>query len=530
MAGQLIHCPNCQHPIEIPQPKLTWEQSLKVKTTDALKWCGRKIAETWQSGRKGKIICIETAIILILAIFLMAERGRTHQYSARLEAFSQAETSVWEAPIPRLHESPRRVSSSTGSPKEKPGNTSKTEEQSTNNPAQMESTRERELAGKEQEERAAREQLEREQVEKEHIAREQTKRERATQERTKQHSAQCINSITASDLALVDFKFVFIGGDSSDEGMVFAHEMEPCIQVLQSTSTGMLVHYVEGTSREASSLEQVMKSKGATFERIIWVESESNRQEEGQSLKSGFYVRCGLYTYTDTDGGEHTLGRYVAVTDQKTVSLLKAEWKRRAQEEENEEENAENACEPIELDVPIKSLCGFMLGAAPKQIKPLILNDDGSLVKIIGRTEYGVYRLVTPFRVFSEAELRFTSKAYEKHLSSVVFKAFLSRDEYTDESIAAEMKTIVQMLEKKFGIQFKVEVLARYSDNTPSWFVHSWSYNKDDTHRESISFEINGENWSLSFSSGAVEEIEKLIKESNKKTLVTDTNTGMEQL
>lgn len=461
MAGQLIHCPNCQHPIEIPQPKLTWKQSLKVKTTDALKWCGIKIAETWQSGRKGKIICIETTIIFILAVSLMLERGRVRCYASRLVDASPNETDFPVKTASGRDETSRQIApaSSTTALSEEKRNPyiEKVNEQ---NGIKLEQI------PKEEEEEVSRKLAEWEQT--------LTEKEPLTQERTKQSSSQCVSSIQASDLSTLPFNAVFMDMFEvvcpSDEGMVFAFtSLGSNIRILQSTSSGILVGTATGSSPFWGDFEENM---GAS--RVVWIETGATRYEEGRALKSGFYVRCGLYSYTDTDDAEHTVARYVAVTDQKTISMLEAEQKRRIKEEDEKKEaektaeaarkEAEEAAEAasevydaIELDIPIQSLCGFKLGASPGQIRGLIKQDNGLPVKMIGPISCSDYRMATPFLVFTNVNISFSSdRGPDKHLTGVRFSAEFVRDQFTDESIVTEFNKISELLQKKINPSFHI--------------------------------------------------------------------------
>lgn len=246
------------------------------------------------------------------------------------------------------------------------------------------------------------------------------------------------------------FQDVFYGYPE-DEGEVYMHNDYYYIKIMQATKKGNLV-----------------ESHG---DRVIWVETPGKRYEDGQLLGDGYYVRRGSYEYETAIGAEKTVARYVQVTDKKMLQEFekvdqqleakeKAEEEAREAQEKAEEEAGKKAAKEAaeqgayELDIPVKSLCGFKLGAPPSQVQNLLLNDDGTPVEDLYETGMAEYQLAKPFRLFTRAEVGFMDQGAGKHLQSVTLYAPLDEN-VSRESYYEEAKTLSEVIEKKFGIKFR---------------------------------------------------------------------------
>lgn len=267
------------------------------------------------------------------------------------------------------------------------------------------------------------------------------------------------------------FQEVFYGYPE-DEGEVYVHN--GYITIMQATKKGNLVE---------------------RFERVIWVETPGKRYEDGQPLGDGYYVRRGSYEYETALGTEKTVARYVQVTDKKMLQEFEkvnqqleveqkakeeaweaerkakeaAEEEARKAEKEAKQKAREEAAEQgaYELDIPIKSLCGFTLGVPPSQVGPMFQNDDGTPVQNFvaevlegrfaasgdGYEGYArTFPLAKPLRRFTHAKVTFESRGVGLHLAEVQLKmdiTNISKNSYEDEA-----KIWAMTLEKGYGIKF----------------------------------------------------------------------------
>lgn len=240
-------------------------------------------------------------------------------------------------------------------------------------------------------------------------------------------------------------------------GMVLNDSYLPPIKVMQATKKGNLVEIEDS-------------------DRVIWVETK-RRYEDGEPLDAGYYIRRGTMEYETALGAERTVPRYVEVNDKKLLAkvekvkqeleaeeeakeaLRKAEEEAREAQRKAEEAAKEKAEEAAaeqgayELDIPVKSLCGFKLGAPPSQVQNLLLNDDGTPVLDLYKRGQGPFQLAKPFRLFTRAEVDFMDNSVGQHLRIVTLSVPLEKD-VSRESYMEEAKVLSEFIEKKFGIKF----------------------------------------------------------------------------
>ena len=260
-------------------------------------------------------------------------------------------------------------------------------------------------------------------------------------------SAGSIDTGRGGEYTGQNFSDVFMGA-KADEGVIYKFSSNISIKVLQATKEGNLVGYIQGANPFADGLESLFGSFGGSFDRIVWVVTPGKLYEDNQTLGSGFYIRRGSYEYEGTDGGTHTVARYVEVTDEATLTKIQ----KHIEDEKAAEAQAKLEAEgqPFEVNAPVKSLCGFSIGATPNSVKSLFTDlSEGE------DTMSGI--LATPFRHFDFAQLKFSPAPVlgGKHLS-VVTLTVKGRSPLTSAKEAfEEVETIVAMLEKKFGITFR---------------------------------------------------------------------------
>ena len=356
------------------------------------------------------------------------------------------------------------------------------------------------------------------------------------------------------------FSSVF-NGFPKDEGVVYQHYPQPIffvgevlapIKVMQAMKKGNLLE-IEGSDR------------------VVWVETK-RRYEDDEKLDQGYYIRRGSFEYETAFGAEKMVARYIQVTDPKMLLEIekakqeleakekaekeareakekaeeeareakrkaeeeawkakrKAEEAKRKAEEAARKKAAEEAAEQgtYELDIPLKSLCGFKLGAPPSQVRDLLQNDDGTpVLDLVGdlyrdmvtgsynRTR--TYRLAKPFRLFTKAEVVFADRGFGMHLACVELQGKIDREKTTEESMAAEIKATAELIEKKFGIQCAKD--------------YSWS---DENGKESIHIGrfSDGTLFLRFMAYDEIERFDKRAKEAQKTSIQLDANAGADDL
>lgn len=319
-----------------------------------------------------------------------------------------------------------------------------------------------------------------------------------------------------------NFDSVFMGVNTDDEGVIYAFSSSISIKVLQATKNGNLVGYIQGANPFLGGVESFVQSLGGSFDRIVWVETPGKRYEDGETLGDGYYIRRGSYEYKGIDGGEHTVARYVEVTDKATLQKIQKQIEDEAAAEAQAKLEAEG--KPFEVDAPVKSLCGFSIGATPSSVKALFTNPSEDEKSISGN-------LVTPFRYFDFAELEFSPLPVSggKHLSRVVLRVRPQLE--TSEEFSEEIKTIVGMLEKKFGIKFVKTSESRYNSLSECSLWYKWkSEGGDDSIKQSIDVFFQGRNMGLWFNSDLLSANEgKALKEKQKPAKLS-SDAGSDQL
>ena len=143
----------------------------------------------------------------------------------------------------------------------------------------------------------------------------------------------------ADDIMLSDkgFSTIFMnaGSPKADDGMIYLHSENTSVQVLQSTSDGLLVGYVTGSNPFMSGLEDFFEKFGGSYDRIVFVTTDGARYEDGQPLRSGYYVRSGIVSYVGVDGGEHTVAHYVEITNEKEIAKIERAITKRKEAKES---------------------------------------------------------------------------------------------------------------------------------------------------------------------------------------------------
>lgn len=270
-----------------------------------------------------------------------------------------------------------------------------------------------------------------------------------------------------------DFSRAFWNSAVSDQfdGVIYRHFANSEIKVFQAKPDGNLV------------------KKGAGADDEVWVETK-NRYADGETLGRGFYIRRGRKEVEIARLGKVEVARYVEVTDKGILDKIR----KQIEEEEGK---------PLELKVPVKSLCGFTMGATPSSIEELFksLSRDGDVGK---DRKMMSGQLVKPFRYCGNATMEFSTKPPlgGQHLCRVELSGRAPLE--TSQERRKEVETIVSMLEKKFGIEFRKK---RKDENDPNclWVIdmdYKWATEGGaDSIRQSIEVRIDGDKVMVEFES-----------------------------
>lgn len=321
-----------------------------------------------------------------------------------------------------------------------------------------------------------------------------------------------------------NFSSVFMGSSTQDEGVIYAHSPNISIKVLQATKKGNLVEYVQGANPFAGGFESMVGTFGGSFDRMVWVETPGKMYEDGEKLGAGYYIRRGSYEYEGVDGGEHTVARYVEVTDKDILEKIR----KQIDDEKAAEAKAQLEAEgrPLELDVPVKSLCGFAVGTTPSSV--LSLFEKGNVSWNSERTEIRG-KLATPFRHFAEAVLSFRTDhpAGGKHLCRIKLTPVGGRSPLEGRAENyEEIKTIVAMLEKKFGIKFVFDLDSLWGRSVQA----TWETSGDENIYQRLEIYYNDGFLYLLFQSELMSQKEKTALEEQKKPAKLSADAGADQL
>jgi hypothetical protein len=197
------------------------------------------------------------------------------------------------------------------------------------------------------------------------------------------------------------------------------------------------------------------------------------------------------------------------------------------------EEAAEQGA--YELDIPIKSLCGFKLGTPPSQVGHLLRGKNKNFVGEVlkGHWCYGgdedgykvTCRLAKPFRLFTHATVSFADRGVGLHLDGVRLTADIAN--VSKESWTKEMTAVVGLMEKKFGIKFKERECYTH--------CHGYHWGGEGCEIQVFESRYEGHSLNLEFRAGGIIRdmdvfAKKVREEAGKKTIELDATDGADEL
>jgi len=272
--------------------------------------------------------------------------------------------------------------------------------------------------------------------------------------------------VSFSELSTDSFSTVFwLKEKGAENGVAYRHFSDPSIQVISVCSDGVLVAYIKGANPFTAGLENFFDQYGESMEKIVYVETElAKKYSDGVPLGAGYYLRDGMYSYESAGGIKRTVVRFVELTDNASIEKCHEIEKMRKDQESEEALKAEGA--PIDVDVPVKSLCGFVLGTTPSQSWDLFKENQGRAYthKRSSVSHYEIKgTLKSPFRMFIEGKAEYT---FEDNVPERLYNVELSSESIdfnktSRESCISELKKVADLLHEKFNIKLVKKERAR---------------------------------------------------------------------
>ena len=183
----------------------------------------------------------------------------------------------------------------------------------------------------------------------------------------------------------------------------------------------------------------------------------------------------------------------------------------------------------IDVDVPIKSLCGFTFGSTPSQNWNMFKENEGRFFKH-KQSENFSYEdsgtLVKPFRWFTKGKINFSFvSGMQEYLESVTLESEdFDFNKVTVNSVLEEVKKVKGVIEKKFGIELTADSYGK-SDRS-----FSWHHGNSSTDVESLSLSFSSDRLYLNVHCWLVAKRAKAIKSANKKSIALSDDEGADQL
>ena len=284
----------------------------------------------------------------------------------------------------------------------------------------------------------------------------------------------------------------------------------------------------------ASAIKQVSKLAERNKGALIYTRREYGNEEK---LDYGVYVYKGREKFELEDGGSVVMKVFVEVSADEVDDLI-ADYKHQLKQIESDKESATVAANneaiaaesanAIEVDVPIKSLCGFVLGSTPAQNWNMFKENEGKRYTH-ERSQVSHFEfdgtLARPFRLFTNAEIHFTFvEDVPEHLYRVnLYSDSVDFSRLKREDFAREFETVKTMLEQKFGIVFE-------SRNGKFVWKHQGKSDNESFGAEMLHLYCYNNRMWLELWCNRIEEIDKATKESMKKSLNFSANEGADIL
>lgn len=338
------------------------------------------------------------------------------------------------------------------------------------------------------------------------------------------------SSVDFKELSTDAFSTIFISKMIGEEsGVAYRHDSNPGVQVVSVDGGGVLVAYVKGTSILAEGFENFVGKLGGDMDKVVYVVTDVAGYTDGTPLRDGYYVRKGTCAYKNVCGAKRTVPLFVEVRDSGVLA------KCRRIEEDRQRQITKAALKeegsPIDVKVPVKSLCGFVLGSTPSQSWKLFKENVGRPFTHVRDMSFQYKMkgtLLKPFRMFTRGNVEYT---FVKGVPERMYKIELESEEVdfnnvTKESCIKELNEVKKLIEQKFDIELKERC------NESDSLEYSWKFGGTDDYfgDELITLELQRDWFRLVVWCKKVESICEEEKQRNKREIKFAEGSGLDQL
>jgi len=265
-------------------------------------------------------------------------------------------------------------------------------------------------------------------------------------------------TIEFSELSTEMFTDIFLSSDcGSENGVVYKHVVSPSVQVISVDDDGVLVAYVRGCMPFLDGIENFLASFGGSMDEVVFIQTDrADEYTNGMSLKDGYYLRDGTCSYVSVMDSRETVARFVELSDRASIEKCHELERLRTERESADALSAEGAS--LDVDVPIKSLCGFVVGSTPSKSWKLFTENQNVPFRHT-RDMACHYKmrgtLVKPFRMFTQgcAEYTFYDGVPERLYSIRLRTETTEKNNTTHGEYVSELMKVRDLIQDKLGIK-----------------------------------------------------------------------------
>ena len=334
-------------------------------------------------------------------------------------------------------------------------------------------------------------------------------------------------SVDLRNLSKDDLDEVFLDSYEVPIGTVFDYSSSSSVRILSVVDSGVLVHYVKGRNKLLGldideEVERINESLGrGEYNKVIHIQTDPSKYTDDNELKSGIFVRIGSYEYR-SKMGIRKVESYLDVSSDELKKKISEYMHKLDEEEAQKLMDMEGGA--LDVDLDIKSFCGFVMGETPGQNWHLFTQSKNMPYCHKKRSQEYCQSgdLITPFRLFKKANATYT---FYDDVHEHLYKVDLVT-EYL-EFWKEEMEIVKTLLEKKFGIKMVQNPNPNYCGGVAAYV---WNGNKG----ERLMIEELGTRLHLILRSDIVDSMDesnaKKKKEDEERRKIMPAEKGIEVL
>ena len=316
-----------------------------------------------------------------------------------------------------------------------------------------------------------------------------------------------INGISVDLRKLSDdsLDLMFLNSSEVPVGTIFDHSSSPTVRIMNVVESGVLVHYVGS----------------GDYNKVIYIMTDPTEYADGNELKSGIYIRTGSYKYKSRIG-LRKVESYLDISSEEMEKKI-SDYKHKLAEV-NAKRLMSSEGKALDVDLDIKSICGFIMGGTPSQNWHLF--EQSKNTQYYHKKGYQQHRqtgtLINPFRQFKNADATYTFyDGVPEHLYEVELETeWLS---FWKE----ELENVKSLLEKKFKIKM-------IPNPNPCRLGDTAAYMWEGHKGEKLMIEESGTRLLLILRSYVIDSMDKFEagekKENEEKSKIMPADSGIEAL